>query len=375
MMLLGVVLHTSLSFIEGPPSGEWMYRDPSRSPLAGLLTLSIHVFRMPVFFVMAGIFAALIWRRSGAWGLARNRMRRIALPLIVGWFVLFPLIKWTVVWGITVMQPEQDLPKMAGWTLLMVMNPWSDPNLVHLWFLYQLLLLCGAAIVLCGVHALLPERVRSACSVAVTGVLIGRARWVRVPLLVAVSWWLLMKSSSPGIDTSTSLLPPRHVIALYGLCFFMGWVLFTTPGALGALRSWAWLRLSAGVIALLLAVVGSIGWYASRAALQADATASVRGNENALVVAQFGSALAIWLLAFGAIGAAERLFTRPHKWIRAACDSSYWVYLVHLPICLAITILLRNWDAAALVKMSAVIALTYIVCVASYAGARAVVAR
>ena len=62
MMLLGVVLHTALSFIEGSPSGDWMYRDPSRSPIAGLLTLSIHVFRMPVFFVMAGIFAALIWR-------------------------------------------------------------------------------------------------------------------------------------------------------------------------------------------------------------------------------------------------------------------------------------------------------------------------
>jgi len=83
----------------------------------------------------------------------------------------------------------------------------------------------------------------------------------------------------------------------------------------------------------------------------------------------------MWLLAFGAIGVAERLFTRSYKWIRAACDSSYWVYLVHLPICMAIAILLRSWDVAAMVKMSAVIVLTYFVCVASYAGARAVVAR
>ena len=54
MMLLGVVLHTALCFQETP--GAWIYQDPNTTPLAGLLVVSIHVFRMPVFFAMAGFF-------------------------------------------------------------------------------------------------------------------------------------------------------------------------------------------------------------------------------------------------------------------------------------------------------------------------------
>jgi peptidoglycan/LPS O-acetylase OafA/YrhL len=365
MMLLGIVLHVALSFVEGAPSAEWMYRDPHRSPWAGVICIVVHVFRMPVFFVMAGVFAALIWRRSGAWGLAVNRLRRIALPLIIGWLVLFPLIKWTVVWGITAMQPEQDLPKMAGWSLLMVMNPWSDPNLAHLWFLYQLLLLCGAAVVLCALNALLSERVRGACSAAVAGLVIGRARWVRVPLLIGVSWWLLMKSASPGIDTSPSLLPPLHVLAIYGVCFAAGWSLFVVPGALEALRRWAWLRLAAGTVALLAALVGSIGWFTN----EGDA----RGKW--FIVAQIACAAAMWLIALGGIGVAERVFRAPRRWIRWWCDASYWIYLVHLPLCLAVVIPMRGWEAPALVKMAAAIAITTILSALSFAAARAVVAR
>jgi len=365
MMLLGIVLHSALSFVEGAPMAEWMYRDPQRSPWAGVMCVALHVFRMPVFFVMAGVFAALIWRRSGALGLVRNRLRRIALPLIIGWLVLFPLIKWTVVWGITVMQSEQELPNMAGWTLLMVMNPWSDPNLAHLWFLYQLLLLCGAAVVVCGVHALLPERVRRACSVAVAGLVTGRARWVRVPLLIAVSWWLLMKSASPGIDTSPALLPPLHVLAIYGVCFAAGWSLFVVPGALDALRDWAWLRLAAGVVALLAAVVGSIGWFVN----EGDA----RGKW--FIVAQIACAAAMWLITFGSIGVAERIFRAPRRWVRWWCDASYWIYLVHLPLCIAVVILMRGWDAPALVKMAAAIAVTTLLSALSFAAARAVIAR
>jgi glucan biosynthesis protein C len=64
MMLLGVLFHASCSYstLRIP---AWPYRDPSTSPLLNAPLLLIHVFRMPIFFAMAGFFARLSWRRSG----------------------------------------------------------------------------------------------------------------------------------------------------------------------------------------------------------------------------------------------------------------------------------------------------------------------
>ncbi|MFM9180407.1 MAG: acyltransferase family protein [Phycisphaerales bacterium] len=92
-MLLGVVLHAALCYLEGAGDAAWAYRDPQGSPLAAWLLISIHVFRMPAFFVLAGFFAALLWSRRGPAGFVADRVRRIVLPMAVGWVILFPLVR------------------------------------------------------------------------------------------------------------------------------------------------------------------------------------------------------------------------------------------------------------------------------------------
>ena len=53
MMMLGLVLHACVSYMHTPPSGAWSFRDPSGSAVWTHLLFFIHVFRMPVFYVMA----------------------------------------------------------------------------------------------------------------------------------------------------------------------------------------------------------------------------------------------------------------------------------------------------------------------------------
>ena len=57
-MLLGIVLHGALAFIPG----AWAVTDASvegdGTPFAWL-TMAIHGFRMPVFFLMSGFFTAM----------------------------------------------------------------------------------------------------------------------------------------------------------------------------------------------------------------------------------------------------------------------------------------------------------------------------
>jgi peptidoglycan/LPS O-acetylase OafA/YrhL len=90
-MLLGIVLHAALSFVDFP----WVVQDRSREPALGLLVLAIHGFRMPVFFLLSGFFTAMLWRRYGTGGLLRHRAKRIALPLVLGCVTIVPAT-WAV---------------------------------------------------------------------------------------------------------------------------------------------------------------------------------------------------------------------------------------------------------------------------------------
>jgi peptidoglycan/LPS O-acetylase OafA/YrhL len=68
----------------------------------------------------------------------------------------------------------------------------------------------------------------------------------------------------------------------------------------------------------------------------------------------------MWLFIFGFIGIFLRLFERPIPWIRYLSDSSYWLYLVHMPVLLVfqITVTATGWRPAikALVVLAASVA-------------------
>src|SRR3954452_20902469 len=86
-MLLGIVLHASLSFF---PS-FWLVTDRRQEPGLGVLFSAIHGFRMPLFFVMSGFFSAMLLHRRGRGSLVKHRFHRVLLPLLAGMFTIVPL--------------------------------------------------------------------------------------------------------------------------------------------------------------------------------------------------------------------------------------------------------------------------------------------
>jgi hypothetical protein len=86
-MLLGIVLHASLSFF---PS-YWMVTDRRQNDSFEVLFSAIHGFRMPLFFVMSGFFSAMLLHRRGRGALVKHRFRRVFLPLLLGMFTIVPL--------------------------------------------------------------------------------------------------------------------------------------------------------------------------------------------------------------------------------------------------------------------------------------------
>ena len=91
-LLLGVVFHAGFSFLPGLPPGIWAIVDNSPSTAVGTLLFTSHIFRMSLFFFVAGFFARMMVRRKGGRGFWVDRLKRILLPLICGWIVLAPAL-------------------------------------------------------------------------------------------------------------------------------------------------------------------------------------------------------------------------------------------------------------------------------------------
>ncbi len=86
-MLLGIVLHASLSFFPA----FWIVTDCRQEPGFGFIFSAIHGFRMPLFFVMSGFFSAMLLHRRGWKSLVKQRFHRVFLPLLLGMVTVVPL--------------------------------------------------------------------------------------------------------------------------------------------------------------------------------------------------------------------------------------------------------------------------------------------
>src|SRR5262245_51501305 len=75
-LLLGIVLHATMSFFLVLPA-----RDVSQSTALAILFYVIHTFRMTLFFLIAGFFAHLAFHRRGLRAFAKDRAKRIVVPM------------------------------------------------------------------------------------------------------------------------------------------------------------------------------------------------------------------------------------------------------------------------------------------------------
>jgi glucans biosynthesis protein C len=359
MMLLGIVFHCMLVYMrEFPVNPDLPVRLPFRDESAAsgdyvLLFCLIHAFRMPVFFVMAGFFAALLRERRGAAGLLANRFHRIAVPLAVSWVIIIPLIKGTGLYN-AAGGGRAGLHALAR--ALTTGGLYPGPILLHLWFLYYLVLLYPLAL---GASTLL-RRIGPGTAGRARDLFLRAMRSPARPLWFAIPTALLlwaMKSPAGGIDTTFSFWPSPAILATYGVFFGFGWLLYADRDALlPTFPRHDWGQVGLATALLVVNVFASTPRRGvptlPRDALHAGASAI--------------GALTTWLFVFGLIGLALRHLDRPSATLRYLTDASYWSYLVHVPFLFWLAALIAPLPAPSPVKYLLLIVLTTGSCLATY---------
>jgi surface polysaccharide O-acyltransferase-like enzyme len=86
-MILGIVWHALLSFIPTP----WPVQDTRQDGFFFIPFAAIHMFRMPLFFVISGFFTMFILQRHGLGGMIRQRVERILIPLLLALLTIAPV--------------------------------------------------------------------------------------------------------------------------------------------------------------------------------------------------------------------------------------------------------------------------------------------
>jgi ABC-type multidrug transport system ATPase subunit/peptidoglycan/LPS O-acetylase OafA/YrhL len=348
-LLIGVAFHAALSFMPGWPPGIWAMVDNSPSQFLGDAAFVTHIFRMSLFFFIAGFFGRMLYHKLGARGFWKNRGTRIAIPLVAGWIVLFPAIAF--VWG-------KGLAKLLGGP-----PPAPPPMpddffpLTHLWFLYLLLLLYVAVIAVRAIVVRLDpaQKLRSLVDRAVSvsvGSLIA-VFTLGIPLaaaLAALPMWFYFQ----GIPTpDMSLIPNLPAMVGFATAFAFGWLVQRSSGALAAIeRRWT--------VHLVIATAAT-AWLLHT--LHATPMATPGFTKNAFACL-FG--VAVWGWALGLTGAALRFLSNYSAVRRYIADASYWIYLAHLPVVAAFQVWVGHWPLHWSVKYPFILAASFAVLFLSY---------
>lgn len=351
-LLLGVVLHASLSFF---PQQIWIVADDSRSIGAAWLFFAIHLFRMTTFFLIAGLFAHMMLARRGWVGFAKDRLIRIAAPLAVFWMPVMAGIIAALVWtshinGLVTPGAEPPPPPQYDWT---------NFPLTHLWFLWVLLILYVAALVLRAPFAALDRSgVWGRGLDRTMGLLVGP--WTPVLLAVPLAFTLwrdpawIAFFAVPTPDAG--IVPHTSSLVGFGLAFGFGFLLDRRRDLLSRIADWSPLFL---ITAVAAGVVGYSLAGGPRLEPMVEAT-----QDKAIAAAVI--ALAVYTSAFAAVGLCVRFLSGYSAVRRYLADASYWIYILHLPLVMLAQVWIQNWPGLWWVKLAGVSGGVLVVCLVTY---------
>ena len=288
-MMLGLLMHANLAY-KTPEIAEGMGIPAIKLeeiPVWIDLTESwIQLWRMPLFFVLAGFFGCMILQRRGALGFLQDRLLRIGLTLLV-FASIFDLL-----------------------------DPPFDLKLNHLWFLYYLMGVCAVA----------------------SGVAWVMSRYGLVQTLAKVLAWPAKRPLSLGLYLVPAIIltpfaRPRiyavipeafgdfHLLPFlyYSLWFGMGAALYWHRRTLSPLKHWGMITGS-----FVLAVLATYSLF------DAITVSSKMFEEQRYNWAIYCSAVSTtaWCLFF--IGLCHRLLNKGNHVVRWFVELSYPIYILHV---------------------------------------------
>ena len=331
-MLLGVVFHAALAY-STTLHQVWLPADSNHSNWIDVFFNFSHLFRMPLFFLVAGFFASLLYEKRGLAKLLKNRLVRVTVPFLVFLPVVTALIIASIVWAVE--NVENKTPMLA-----MIASFWGNPDapkpppsMMHLWFLYYLTVFY----------------ILTALAVKLGRINFGHINlvsWIlKKPLLFVVLAPLclapaLVLSGTP-YPAPEQFIPKLWACWFFGFFYLLGWVFYRHGAAVELFRPYwkAMLIAGLGLFAVFAYLVPNDPMTFEQA--MALAAGGPEISFQKIILAVLGAYVTLYMvLVMLIIG--KDFFDKRSAAVKLIADSSYWIYLIHIPIIFAIQFALMD---------------------------------
>ncbi len=348
LVMVVVVFHVAQSF--GYNSlYYWVIADNSPSlPLVFFRFIS-HSFIMPLFFLISGFSAYSLLQKMGVVGFTSNRINRVLVPFIVSWLLIYPLVVFFSLVGasksgywdaLDVPLALRSIPPLQltiGFFLkLQFLQKYS---LIHLWFLYQLLVFYLLTLLTTLISQWLGWNHNKYF------LWVGRLFHSVLSSPWKLFWFailtipLLYLQHGRFLDTpDKALIPQLSASSLYGLFFCTGWIISRQPELLHGFSKYWSFHLMLGI--LLIMPSGGyeiITWMHLPLELYKPPHGWIR------LINKGAYALMIWSFVIGFLGFFLRYRRSESVAWRYLADASYWWYIIHFPLVLGLQIWVAFW--------------------------------
>ncbi len=355
-MLAGIIFHASLAYITLPV--DTGVKDMQQNAFFDILGLLLHTVRMPIFFVIAGFFGALLFQLRGKQAFIQHKIKRILLPFLLSWIIAIPLL-YSLIFVASFISGKEfnSLQEM----FLRLGNFFKSGEflmqnqLMYLWFLFYLLFFYLLQITLQNIWKKVEtEKRMMQWNKLAKGFLFSRGR---ILLLIVPTVFALYLMSFWTIDTPMMAIPEPKFLAYYGLFYLFGYQLYGNKERLEELAKNCWTNLSLGALIALPVHLFFLLSYGFNPDMQTAATR---------FITLLFLALTTWLMLLAIFGLFLRYFNKQSPRMRYISDSSYWMYLGHLPVVMALQIALLPLELPALLKFLIVTVVTYLILLIMY---------
>ncbi len=158
------------------------------------------------------------------------------------------------------------------------------------------------------------------------------------------------------VEVSVYLTPDFNTFIFHFFFYIVGWVLFKSKHLLVTFMEYDWMYL---ILAIIIATIQGLitqNW---------DSETMMTEYLNSEFI-MLSNAFIVWLFTFGITGLFIRYGSKHSIRMRYISDSSYWVYLIHLPLTAIIPAFVWKLPFPAIVKFIIVLSLTTFICFTTY---------
>ena len=337
MMLLGVVLHSAMTY-SSKHEIPFPLKAKETSDVFYFLLYFIHTFRMPLFFLIAGFFGALLFYKKSPEEMIKNRFRRIFLPFVVFLFVLQPLISYAFKYSNAVFNGEIPISLSKHFSSIWSYVPFT---LGHLWFLYYLLIISALVYLF--------SKLTKPISASTFDKLFDKTfknPAFRLLTMTTISFIILFLFGAKSFETSINLIPDFGILTYYFAFYITGWLLYRKKELVNTLK-------------MFDIAITSIGFVVYCFKIYFD-------NQMNLISLQIINSIITCSLTFGITGLFLRFADIPNNKVTYFVNSAYWVYIVHFFITILLPGLIYDLQISVYLKYLIVLTATSIICFTTY---------